>query len=648
MKRILAGFLTLAVLFTASCIKKHETPQDVIARLEYQRSLGDGTLTGYLKDGDPLVRARAALALARIQDPATIPALAEALSDDDASVRRVVAFALGQSGSASAESHLVLRLSVEQDPVVAGALIDALGKVGREDGSAALTGALDRPEADCRARAATALGLLGRREIADETADMALIDHVKEFDDEVRWRVFYALARRKPAAALNVLIMGLGDRSPLARAYAARGLGDLGQELGLFPLMGVLADEDWRVVVNAERSLGALGRVQAVEPLLALTSSQNEHIALEATRALGKLGGPRATGYLKEGLNAENWRTKAECARALAEADTSEATTYLIPVLKSAEPRVRAACAEGLGTAGDTLALATLERLVVEEKDPLVLVAAVTGLSQNKKADLAPLRQILSQTDDLAVAATLATAFGERRDTESVHGLVALYGRFPGYGDVSPDVEVLEALGKIKDREAVGLLQKALDDPRKQVVEKAAWALEQITGDDYSNRVPINSRFEGEPDFRYARKIAGSKVLLDTEKGKILIELLVDQAPLTAANFARLVEQGYFNGLTFHRVVPDFVIQDGCPRGDGWGGPGYRIPCEYNEVKYGRGTVGMALAGKDTGGSQFFITHSPQPHLDGKYTVFGQVQSGMDVVDRIQVGDRILAAKLIK
>lgn len=106
-------------------------------------------------------------------------------------------------------------------------------------------------------------------------------------------------------------------------------------------------------------------------------------------------------------------------------------------------------------------------------------------------------------------------------------------------------------------------------------------------------------------------------------------------------NFVQLAKRGYFAGITVHRVVPNFVMQDGDPRGDGNGGPGYQIRCEINEVPYERGAVGMALSGKDTGGSQWFATHSPQPHLDGGYTVFGKVIRGMDVVDNTVRGDVI-------
>ena len=110
------------------------------------------------------------------------------------------------------------------------------------------------------------------------------------------------------------------------------------------------------------------------------------------------------------------------------------------------------------------------------------------------------------------------------------------------------------------------------------------------------------------------------------------------EAPLTAENFVQLARSGFFNGLSVHRVVPNFVIQTGDPRSDSEGGPGYTIRDELNELPYLRGTVGMALDWADTGGSQFFITHSPQPHLDAKYTVFGRVVAGMEIVDAIQQG----------
>jgi cyclophilin family peptidyl-prolyl cis-trans isomerase len=131
------------------------------------------------------------------------------------------------------------------------------------------------------------------------------------------------------------------------------------------------------------------------------------------------------------------------------------------------------------------------------------------------------------------------------------------------------------------------------------------------------------------------------KAIIKTNKGTITLQLLRDNAPFTVLSFVKLVRKNFYNGLSFHRVVPNFVIQGGDPRGDGWGGPGFAIRSEYSLAPFARGSAGVASAGKDTEGCQFFITHQPTPHLEGRYTVFGRVLNGQDVVDRIQIGDTI-------
>jgi cyclophilin family peptidyl-prolyl cis-trans isomerase len=129
-------------------------------------------------------------------------------------------------------------------------------------------------------------------------------------------------------------------------------------------------------------------------------------------------------------------------------------------------------------------------------------------------------------------------------------------------------------------------------------------------------------------------------------KGTVVIRLLGREAPIHVLNFKKLAEKGVYNGLRIHRVVPNFVIQGGDPRGDGWGGAGENIHDQFNRIPYKRGAVGMPTAGKDTGGSQFFITMSRQPHLDGNYTVFGEVISGMEFVDSTEIGDSIVKVQI--
>ncbi len=150
----------------------------------------------------------------------------------------------------------------------------------------------------------------------------------------------------------------------------------------------------------------------------------------------------------------------------------------------------------------------------------------------------------------------------------------------------------------------------------------------------FSNKAP-KAGDEGIPE--------EDRVVLVTEHGEITIELYADSAPDTVANFKALVGRGFYDGLSFHRVIPGFMAQGGCPEGTGTGGPGYKIKAEFNDRPHQRGTVAMARAAHpDSAGSQFYICFEPQPHLDGDYTVFGQVISGMEVVDAIRQGDTIV------
>ena len=133
----------------------------------------------------------------------------------------------------------------------------------------------------------------------------------------------------------------------------------------------------------------------------------------------------------------------------------------------------------------------------------------------------------------------------------------------------------------------------------------------------------------------------------DTDRGSIKVELYPDKAPLTVASFVNLAQHGFYDGLNFHRVIPDFMVQGGCPEGSGRGGPGYKFEDEANNgVRHERGVLSMANAGPNTNGSQFFITHVATPWLDGKHTVFGKVVEGLDAVDKVQQGDHIRSVRI--
>jgi peptidyl-prolyl cis-trans isomerase B (cyclophilin B) len=130
--------------------------------------------------------------------------------------------------------------------------------------------------------------------------------------------------------------------------------------------------------------------------------------------------------------------------------------------------------------------------------------------------------------------------------------------------------------------------------------------------------------------------------------GEVVIDLFEKDAPNTVENFEKLANSGFYDGLVFHRVIPGFMAQGGCPTGTGTGGPGYKINCEINPNKHERGTLAMAHAGRNTGGSQFYICYGPQPHLDGQHTVFGKVASGMEYIDGFKGRDQMESVKIVE
>ncbi|MBV9211709.1 MAG: peptidylprolyl isomerase [Acidobacteria bacterium] len=272
------------------------------------------------------------------------------------------------------------------------------------------------------------------------------------------------------------------------------------------------------------------------------------------------------------------------------------------------------------------------------------------ALAALKPTDLGELMRKQMSAKDFIVRATAAELLGGLPPDEA--NAATLIEALPvAMKDEMNDaaLSILDALSKQKTARANEALKSALESSDYLLRRRAVALLKETDAGDFSPRIATVASRNTQADYMraLARRNGRTRAVVKTEKGEFTIELLPEDAPLTVDNFVQLARRGYFNSITFHRVVPNFVIQGGDPRGDGNGGPGYQIRCEINEVEYGRGAVGMALSGKDTGGSQWFVTHSPQPHLDGGYTVFGTVaERDMQVVDGIARGDKILSVTI--
>ncbi|MCC7538064.1 MAG: peptidylprolyl isomerase [Deltaproteobacteria bacterium] len=210
-------------------------------------------------------------------------------------------------------------------------------------------------------------------------------------------------------------------------------------------------------------------------------------------------------------------------------------------------------------------------------------------------------------------------------------------------------LSTIRAIEKVGDESLIGPLGPHLVSPNEEVRRAAAAAFRAIRRRDPPNATDATAPVPHLVSTEVIEAGRRSQALeLETTRGRVRIVLENSAAPTTVARIVELAARGFYDGLTFHRVVPGFVVQGGDPRGDGYGGPGWDQRCEDRpDAPYVRGTVGMALAGRDTGGSQFFVTYGRQPHLDGGYTPFAHVESGMDVLERIVPGDVITRVRVI-
>jgi cyclophilin family peptidyl-prolyl cis-trans isomerase/HEAT repeat protein len=343
----------------------------------------------------------------------------------------------------------------------------------------------------------------------------------------------------------------------------------------------------------------------------------------------------------------EAWLRGAALA-ALAHTDRDEFALVLSGMDADADWSVRAALAGALGDAGDEVSLGILFSMLKDE-DARVLPAVLEALRKARGNDAVDTLVRQLEHPDFAVRAAAAENLAELKATGLSAQLSAAYHKALPDVDLDARLGIVAALAVQKDDAAKTALRTvATTDPSRVVRMRAGAALKGLgetppaPGPEAVERPLYDYRLAMAPyDPVPGQPLYTPRAFVHTRRGDIEIHLNIVEAPLAVASFISLAQRGFYNGLDFHRVVPGFVIQGGCPRGDGNGGPGYTLRCEIGQKPYGRGVVGMALSGKDTGGSQFFITHVPTPHLDGGYTVIGWVASGMDVVDKIRPGDLI-------
>ena len=641
-----------------------EAPQEAV-----KPSAPRPDLVRLASDPDLRVRRRALVAIGRVGLPEGYDTLSRALSDADTGVRISAVFGLGLLGDQRAVAPLVQALQ-DPEPLVRGRAAEALGLLdaGTHAGAIAdmarsivATGALASiapddltyPMAEEVEAARLAIYALARLKSFDQLARVVLDESGRPVSSW--WPVAYALRRVENAGAAAALRALLSVPGRYTRAFAARGLGIIKAREAVPELLTLAADvvRQPGVAVEAIRALAEIRDPAAAAVLQQVLTAGDAHpgIRAEAATALGATGTADVDGeFLLNYLSDDAPSVRGASVRALAALDGER----LLVALSGRDPdehwSVRAALADALGQLPAEQALPLLlDRL--EEPDQRVVPALLSALVKLKVPEAEAQALARLQADDPVVRAAAAEALGELCPASAAERLRGAFDFGVRDSTYVARAEALAALMKC-DREAARALAKsALQDKDWAVRLSAARILRELEpGFDAAAAIRPAPTHWAPTEYGAPGVVSppySTHAYFDTDYGTFQVEFAMLEAPMTVHNFVVLARKGHFDGLSVHRVVPDFVVQDGDPRGDGTGGPPYTIRDELNRRPYLRGTVGMALAGPDTGGSQYFITHGPQPHLDARYTVFGQVISGMEIVERLRQWDVIRRVRVL-
>lgn len=608
-------------------------------------------------DPMPAIRARAVLAIGRVGMADGLPALRSAMEDADPVVRASAAFALGLLGSADARPALETALG-DASIAVRVAAVQAIGLIGDASAASSVASVASAcaqllpavapddeawpksPEIElCR----ESLFTLARLRSYDALARVALDAQGQPVSRW--WPVAYALQRAgDPRAGAALLTLATTPGVDTA-GFALRGLAAF-KTAGAEAIAATIAgrgDQNLVVRVAAIRALAQVGGASDVRLLLGLLNSvdSTSPIALETIATLGALRQPGTFDVVADFVTDRAPAVRAAAMAAAARIDPDAFLLLLTGLGRDRDWSVRAALAGVLASLPPERVTAGALELAGDD-DARVHGPALEALAALKAPGLAERLQASLVAPDFVERATAARLVGDMKIENGAALLAAAYARGDSDSAYDARLAAVEALAKFGGDTAKATWRQALTD-REWPVRVRAAALLATAGETAAPAPPAPLRVD--PAFFESAALLhpaySPHAFIDTRGGSIEIQLDVVDAPLTSQAFIAQARSGFFNGMRVHRVVPGFVVQAGDPRGDGNGGPGYTQRDELSDRLFVRGTVGMALAGPETGGSQWFITLTPQPHLDGKYTVFGQVVGGWDVLDRIALWDVI-------
>ena len=477
----------------------------------------------------------------------------------------------------------------------------------------------------------------------------------------------YALFRLAPDFGANVFLNDLGCEIDSEYVYgaekisiceyiqpiAARGLGDSKDTMAVLQAFDNYYES---IVRNAKIELvkgmgkNKVGR-ERLEKILPETDDNG--LKRVMLTALGQIGSSRSFDLITGYLDDSSLQVRLAAISSLPQTDKNKSLKYLDELSADSLWQIRAETARALGKIGSSKAEKRLKQMLTDSDDR-VKAAAIEGMGEYsvmKNIDI--FEAAMFGSSDVVVRSIAADILGNSKKEKALELLIRAAADIDSSQSIDFCRSLTAALGYYVDstetgQSAIEAIKPFLNHHNRIVRQDAAAALKEYAPADFDPGefdIVLDREY-----FEFMMDLAEEEVLakIATSRGEITIELFPRLAPRTVANFVKLANRKFYDGLIFHRVVQDFVVQGGCPRGDGWGDPGYMIREEINPINFQEGAVGMATSGRDTGGSQFFICLSAQPHLDSRYTAFGSMKDGWDVLNSIEIGDTIYSVTIEK
>lgn len=692
MKRI---FLICLVLLVSSInLYSQVFTQEELQILRYQdeRTFGkNNELFTYLDNRNDAVVTRALWAIGNIGNKDGIKVVAEKLfSGHSEEIRLAAAYSLGLLPFDESRKVLIEALNTEKNSGILCEIINSLGYIGDKDNYEEIVSYKTTSE-ELRTYLAVSIARFARRNIKSEKGVEKLIELSSGKDERTLRLVSYALSNMRSKELLapaKTLITGLLKSnehdtrmwSYLANGYVA-GPDEVKSIMNAYDVETV-----WQVKVNMLNSLQAINRFnpdlsensELAQFLVNKGQGEDVYLGTTALKVLGNVFKSTKNETLKKDLlpQLEWFMTKGKAVDIPVIADAviamgmiykDKARDELIAYYNDVEGyELKEAVISSFKYFDDAAIAGTMRDMITKdvqayvnknkiESGEMIAGKELNGLYRAYVETLGELKYKANEKDrttfrlifsefisskdpsiiDLCITSLSDSIFIDKR-SETLTILALDYQDLVYPKDKESMRLFIRAMGNLEAANTVDLLKKELQSSDYEIAKESADALKKITGKDYTFTA-MKKYITNIEDINSLDK--KSFAIFKTNQGNIKIRLYPYYAPFSVLNFVNLAEKGFFNNTVFHRVIPNFVIQGGDPLNNGWGGPEYSIRSEFAPLHYERGVFGMASDGKDTEGSQFFITHSPFYHLDNAYTIFGEVTDGMDVADVIYIGD---------